>query len=135
MTTEEHNQLKSKEAEDISLDVDVIKSSLDKGLVYGVVYAPMVKDTHDDWATADDIENAAHEFLPAAMMNDQHGPDVEKAEVVESYIAPCDFQLGNEEVIEGTWVLVTKVRDPELLGAITRGERTGYSLEGTAQKV
>lgn len=72
------------------------------------------------------------------MDHKENNPEVE---VVESFIAPCDFSYGDgdsmdrEQVTKGSWVLVTKVLDNELLESIKNGERTGYSLEGTAQKV
>ena len=126
---------------EISHDVSFIAkaSTLERGLVYGIVYEPLVKDTEDDFATAEDIEKAAHNYLPSAMQDVEHDSDqvLTKADstVVESYIAPCDFTLDDETVTKGSWVLVTKVHSEELLGKIISGEITGYSMAGTAFKV
>ena len=126
---------------EISHDVSFIAkaSTLERGLVYGLVYEPLVKDTEDDFATAEEIEAAAHNYLPSAMQNVEHDSDqaLTRADstVVESYIAPCDFTLDDETITKGSWILVTKVHSPDLLEKIISGEITGYSMEGTALKV
>ena len=125
----------------ISHDVSFISkaATLERGLVYGLVYEPLVKDTHEDFATAEDIEAAAHNYLPAAMQNVEHDGEqtLTNADgtVVESYIAPCDFMVDEEEIIKGSWILVTKIHTEDLREKIRNGEITGYSMEGTAFKV
>ena len=59
------------QAPKITRNVEFIKKAdaLKRGLVYGLVYEPLVKDTHEDFATAEEIESAAHAYLPAAMLN------------------------------------------------------------------
>ena len=124
----------------VSIQVSFINKAdaLERGLIYGLVYEPLVKDTHDDFATAEDIEEAAHKYLPQAMLNIQHDKkkNLNKVDsvVVESYIAPCDFKLGSSNVQKGSWILVTKVYNKDLLQSIREGDITGYSLEGTAFK-
>lgn len=114
-------------------------SFLEKGLVYGIVYSPNVKDTHGDWTSADEIERAAHNFLPAAKSDwtniNHDGNAVPDVDVVESYIAPVDFTIAGENVSKGSWVIVSRVNNQELKESIQKGEVTGYSLEGTARKV
>jgi cation transport regulator ChaB len=135
----------------ITKEVNILKSTgtLRKGLVYGIVYAPDDTDTHGDHTSAEEIENAAHEFLPSALKNGvdgwtdiNHKEDVKTAKideqavvVVESYIAPCDFKVGEEPVKKGSWLVVSKVRDTDLIKRIESDEITGYSLEGYASKV
>ena len=126
-----------------NFDVEIHKADIDKGLIYGVVYEPFKRDSHGDHTSPEEIENAAHNFLPSSVMNIDHKDNSPEVEVVESFIAPCDFtysrngakSLDKEQVIKGAWVLVTKVHDADLLESIRNGERTAYSLEGTAQKV
>ena len=108
---------------------------LDRGLVYGVVYEPGVVDTQGDFATAEEIECAAHGFLPEAVMNIHHKDDIEDVQVVESYIAPCDFRYDDQLIRKGSWVLVTKILNEELRKAIADGEINAYSLEGTATRL
>lgn len=125
-------------------DVDIHKADINRGLIYGVVYEPFKRDSHGDHTSPEEIEHAAHNFLPNSITNIDHKDNRPEVEVVESFIAPCDFaykqngdgkSMDTEQVVKGAWVLVTKVHDNMLLQSIKNGERTGYSLEGTAQKL
>ena len=128
-------------AEEIKMDheVEIRMADFEKGLVYGIVYSPDVKDSHGDWTTADEIEKAAHNFLPTAKSdwtNKNHGSDsIPDVDVVESYIAPCNFAINGEQVTKGSWVIVSRVNNADLRKSIQDGEVTGYSLEGTARKL
>ncbi|ANB56362.1 phage protease XkdF family protein [Anoxybacillus sp. B7M1] len=115
--------------------VFVNKEEEEQKLVYGVVYEPDAVDSHGDFMTAAEIEKAAHGFLKDARNIDkQHDFNPGVGEVVESYIAPTDFTIGNEEIKKGSWVLVTKASD-EIWEQIKKGEITGYSMAGTAEVV
>ena len=109
-------------------------TQLKRGLVFGIVYEPDKVDSHGDFTDALEIERAAHDFLPRAMINLEHADNHPDVEVVESYIARSGFVLdGSEErVRKGSWVLVTRVNDMNLRKKIEDGEYTGYSLEGYA---
>jgi hypothetical protein len=125
--------------ENVSFEVEVKMSDFERGLVYGIVYSPNTQDSHGDWTTADEIEKAAHNFLPTAhseWTNKNHGADdIPDVDVVESYIAPCDFTISGESVSKGSWVIVSRVNNADLKASIQKGEVTGYSLEGTARKL
>ena len=117
--------------------VNLIKNEalLKRGLVYGVVYEPETVDTDGDYASLAEIEKAAHAFLPRAATNIEHDGGPPDVKIVESYIAPMDMTIpGSADVVKkGSWVLVTKVDDTEVLKALAEGELTGYSLEGSAK--
>jgi hypothetical protein len=123
--------------------VEIKKSSLVDGYVYGIVYEPLTKDTHGDWSSAAEIERWANDFLPCALRNGtwtdkNHNEELKlhDVEIAQSYIAPCDFNFPNgEKVIKGSWVLVSKVNSMELRKAIENGEITGYSLEGVGRRI
>ncbi|MEH6967894.1 XkdF-like putative serine protease domain-containing protein [Bacillus velezensis] len=101
-------------------------------LVYGIVYEPDVPDAHGDYMTAEEIEKAAHGFLADARNIDtNHNFEGGAGEVVESYVAPDDFEIGNAVIRKGSWVLVTKASD-EVWDQIKAGIITGYSMAGTA---
>lgn len=101
-------------------------------LVYGIVYEPNVPDAHGDYMTAEEIEKAAHGFLADARNIDtNHNFEGGTGEVVESYVAPDDFEIGNAVIRKGSWVLVTKASD-EVWDQIKAGVITGYSMAGTA---
>ena len=54
--------------------------------------------------------------------------------IVESYIAPADFQVGEQLVKKGTWLLGV-VWEPEIFEKVVTGERTGLSMFGRTDKV
>lgn len=85
--------------------------------------------------TAAEIEKSAHGFMKDARNIDtQHDFEAGVGEVVESYIAPADFSIGEQEVKKGSWVLVTKANE-EIWQQIKKGDITGYSVAGTAETI
>ncbi|MFL0361437.1 XkdF-like putative serine protease domain-containing protein [Pseudobacillus sp. 179-B 2D1 NHS] len=111
------------------------KEEEEQQLVYGVVYEPDVEDSHGDYMTAPEIEKAAHGFMrDARNIDKQHDFNAGVGEVVESYIAPADFTIGEETIKKGSWVLVTKASD-EIWEEIKKGAITGYSMAGTAETI
>ncbi|APT47388.1 XkdF-like putative serine protease domain-containing protein [Bacillus safensis] len=125
--------MKSEKQPDFQKEIKVITKADDvQRLVYGIVYEPNVADAHGDYMTPAEIEKAAHGFLKDAREIDkQHDFQGGVGEVVESYIAPSDFEMGGEVIKKGSWVLVTKASD-EIWEQIQKGEITGYSMAGTA---
>lgn len=125
---------KSEDNPTFEKDVKVMINKEDeKRLVYGVVYEPNVPDAHNDMMEADEIEKSAHTFLKEYRNIDkQHDFQGGYGEVVESYVAPQDFQVGEETISKGSWVLVTKA-DEETWESIKKGEITGYSMAGIAE--
>jgi len=124
----------------------LLKSDDEKQIVYGIVFEPdFVFDpdpSFDDEQTIskDDIEESAHEYLinmrKGIFKSHQklsHGRPIDhKTDIVESYIAPQDFELGGELVKEGTWIVGMKIYDKELWDQ-TKGSITGFSAGGTAE--
>lgn len=118
----------------INKEVKIVTKADDtQQLVYGVVYEPEIEDSHGDFMTAQEIEKAAHGFLKDARNIDtQHDFEAGVGEVVESYVAPTDIEIGTETIAKGSWVLVTKASE-EVWESIQKGEITGYSMAGTAE--
>lgn len=105
-------------------------------LVYGIVLEPETTDSQGDIYDAAAIESAAHGFMAnyqnvghmhTALVNDG-------AEVVESYIAPVDFELSGQSVKLGTWVLVVHISSDLLWDQVKSGELTGFSIGGYAER-
>lgn len=114
----------------VETDVRLLKRDEEQQIVYGVVYEPDVVDAHGDFMDADEIEKAAHVFLKEFRNIDkQHDFTSKVGEVIESYIAPADFELGGQTVTKGTWMMAVKVVDDVWTG-IQKGEFTGFSLAG-----
>lgn len=111
----------------------IVKADDEQKLVYGVVYEPGVEDTHGDFMEAADIEKAAHGFMKSYQNIDtQHNFEAGAGELVESYVAPADFQVGEATIAKGSWVIVTKATE-EIWKSIKEGEITGYSMAGVAE--
>lgn len=125
---------KSEKQPTFEKDVKVLVNKEDeKQLVYGVVYEPDTVDAHNDMMEASEIEKAAHTFLKDYRNIDkQHDFQGGYGEVVESYVAPQDFEVGGEVIKKGSWVLVTKA-DEDTWEAIKKGDITGYSMAGLAE--
>ena len=122
--------MKSDQQPNVEADVKLLKRDEAQQIVYGVVYEPDVVDAHGDFMDAEEIEKAAHVFLKEFRNVDkQHDFTSKVGEVIESYIAPADFELGGQTVTKGTWMMAVKVVD-DVWQSIQKGEYTGFSLAG-----
>lgn len=121
----------------IEKQVPIAKVDDAKRIVVGVVYQPNTPDAHDDQMSADEIEKAAHLFMEnqhTYNIDKQHDLEADKGYVVESYIAPCDMQIGDQLIIKGSWVAGVKVTDDDTWEAIQKGEITGFSMWGIGKR-
>lgn len=127
---------KSEKAPNVTTQVEyIVKEDESQQIVYGIVYEPDVEDAHGDFMTAAEIEKAAHIFMKEYQNIDkQHDFESEVGKVIESYIAPADFEIGGQQVTKGSWVMAVKVED-EMWGLIQKGEFTGFSLAGMAELI
>lgn len=130
--------IKEEGKEPLQKDIRITKADKARQIVYGVVYEPDVEDAHEDTMTADEIEKAAHGFMERQNtynIDKQHDLDADKGYVVESYIAPVDMQLGDQEIKKGSWVAGVKVLDDDTWEQIEKGEITGFSMFGAGKRV
>ncbi len=116
----------------------IAKVDEDKHLVYGVVYAPDDVDAHGDFATAETIEKAAHNFLAKSntskAVDTQHNLEpVDGVTIVESAIIKGGHSILSDEP-DGTWFIVTKIENEEIWKSVKDGTYTGYSLYGFAER-
>lgn len=152
----------------------LLKRTAEQRYTLAVVYEPNVADTHDDFAKADTIREAAWTFMrqlqnsralrrevtkvvkalleaskqelavditdlaeavQKGAVGDMHEDfDDANGEIVESFVAPVDLQVGDEVVKAGTWC-VGIVWSEALFEKIKRGDRTGVSMGGTALRL
>jgi len=54
-----------------------------------------------------------------------------KTDIIESYIAPVDFEHGGEIIKQGSWIVAMKIWDKDLWKQ-TKEEIVGFSAGGTA---
>lgn len=115
--------------------LEFLKVDSDKRLVGGIVYSPCEKDSQDDWAMAEEIEKAAHNYMIKCRKTGyNHKEDItEKTSIVESYIAPQDLLMGRERVKKGSWVMVLKIHDDSIWSDVKSGKLTGFSMRGKAR--
>lgn len=118
--------------------VQIKKTFDEKQIVIGEVYVPYdpsdasTVDTQNMYATAEEIEKAAYEFMEKYRQIDkQHNFKPGYGVVVESYIA----KAGDPMFKEGSWVLGVRVTDNDVWSKIKSGEITGFSLAGSARLV
>ena len=111
----------------------IYKAEGDERYVLGVVLEPDEIDSQSDTISAEDIRNAAHKFMQEyGNIGLQHQTFVNgKIKILESYVAPVEFEIGEQAVKAGTWLLALRVIDDSIWGAIKDGRLTGLSIGGT----
>ncbi|MFP3415306.1 XkdF-like putative serine protease domain-containing protein [Bacillus sp. SIMBA_074] len=120
----------------ISKQIPILKTEEEKQLITGVVYEPLVADSHDDMMTAEEIEKAAYTFMENYQHIDkQHDEIAGKGTVVENWIAKSDMMVGDQEVTAGTWLMTVRVDDEETWEQVKKGDITGFSMGGFAERV
>ena len=113
--------------------VPIAKLDGPKRIAYGVVLEPDTVDLQDDVLSPEEVEKAAHLFMASQLVNEMHEDLEPVGTVVESYIAPADFWLGDQLVRKGSWVMATRFSE-ETFEKIAAGEYTGYSIEGVGRR-
>lgn len=129
----------SEESKDNGSTTDVAKSiNEEQKLFTGIVLRPNVVDAHGDIYDEVVVEKACHDYVEFCMnQNLQHSIDVEKGDVsvVESYVAPADFQLGEGDVLKGDWIMTVKVHNDTVWDMCKAGDFTGFSVGCSAYAI
>jgi hypothetical protein len=104
--------------------------------VLGAVLEPDTVDSQKDFYNAESIRAAAHSFMEHYQaLGKQHSEIVTgKLKILESYLAPVGFTLGEETITKGTWLLAIRVADDDLWDQVKKGEFTGFSIGGAAYR-
>jgi hypothetical protein len=102
--------------------------------VLGVVLVPEQKDSQGDIYSHAEVRKAAHEYMEnAGGLGRQHSELVNgKLRILETYVAPADFEVEGEKVTQGTWLLGIRAVDDDLWADIKKGSFTGFSIGGQA---
>ena len=116
-----------------------LHKTTEERFVLGIVLEPDVVDAQNDVESPDEIRKAAHGFMEQfGNLGTQHTEIVTgKLRILESYLAPVDFQLGDDEagkVRKGAWVMGIRVVDDDLWTKVKKGEFTGFSIGGSAYR-
>jgi len=109
----------------------------DERYVLGIVLEPEVVDAQGDIYSAEEIRQAAHRFMEEfGGLGVMHRFRVNGAvKVLESYLAPADFEIGETRVRKGTWLLAVRILSDELWEQVKDGRLTGFSIGGSARRV
>jgi site-specific DNA-adenine methylase len=114
----------------------ILRKDAEKRIVLGPVLIPEVVDLQGDIIGAEAIEKAAHEYLAGVNAGKKQGVQHEdfkpEIQVVESYIAPVDFEMNGRKILKGTWMLGFKILDDETWEQVKKGELRGFSIGGVA---
>jgi site-specific DNA-adenine methylase len=108
----------------------------DERYVLGIVLEPEVVDAQGDIYSSDEIRQAAHLFMEDfGGLGLMHRMRVNgQVKVLESYLAPVDFAVGETRVRKGTWLLAVRILSDALWEQVKGGELTGFSIGGTARR-
>lgn len=100
----------------VTKDITVFKKDRKKQIVYGIVFEPDLVDAQNEFINKGDIEEAAHMYmLTERMIGLSHKKDIsDRVSLVESYLAPVDFEFNGVSIKEGTWIVALKIWDGDL---------------------
>jgi DNA adenine methylase len=59
----------------------------------------------------------------------------DRIKILESYLAPAEFEVDGTRVKKGTWLLAARVLDDDLWQKVKAGDLAGFSIGGSAVKV
>lgn len=138
LLTENVSETEKAEEANEKLFVEIAKSNDEQQTVTGVVLEPETTDAQGDIYDGEVIRDAAYIFLAnynkQTKLGLQHSTFPKgKMALVESYVAPIDFSLGNHIVKTGSWVMTVKVLDSKLWKMVKDGKITGFSIGGKAK--
>lgn len=85
------------------------KDADEKGIITLLIYEPDVVDGQGEFATAEDIEDAAHGYLRKSRRVKYQHEDDNGDELVESWVSDHDYWVGAEFVRKGTWLARVKM--------------------------
>lgn len=126
----------NEDAEEIEKQVAILKANEDEHIVCGVVYAPDEIDSQGDMASAKEICKAAHGFMEKVQtFKVMHKGQKQDVKVLESYLAPVDFEINDTTVKKGSWVLSVRVLSEKIWKQIKDGTLTGFSMAGMARRI
>lgn len=101
--------------------------------------APMKPDTQNDVYSKADVRAACHVWMEyygqIDLMHSWQALGKENVRTLECYVAPCDFALGDDQVVEGSWMLGVRIVNDDLWKAVQDEELGAFSIGGEANRV
>lgn len=116
--------------------VEFIAKQEEQRLVTGIVLEPNTIDAHGDLVKEETIEKAAFDFMiKSRTIGKQHKNVIEDVKVVESFIAPLNYELNGQPIKKGSWIMTVKVMNDQIWQDVKKGSFTGFSIGGFGEKV
>ena len=103
-------------------------------IITGIVYEPMVLDTHGEYMLPQDVESMCHQvsdLISKGLIDVRHDNNLIDAVPVENYIA----KKGDPMYPEGAWIMSTKINDDNTWKEILAQDLNAYSFEAMVFKV
>jgi hypothetical protein len=102
--------------------------------VFGIVLEPEVRDAQGDIYSTEEIRQACFKYMEAFRGNTyMHDNHIEgKVVILENYLAPDDFAIGEESIKKGTWLQAYRIADDDIWELCKKGELDGFSIGGSA---
>jgi hypothetical protein len=100
-------------------------------IVTGPALVPDRPDREGDVVSKENIEEVAYDYMKNHQKVDEmhDGNDRWEHDVVESYIAPQEFELGGTTIPKGTWMVSVQLGD-DAWQKVQKGTFSGFSVEG-----
>ncbi|MDI7270024.1 MAG: XkdF-like putative serine protease domain-containing protein, partial [Myxococcota bacterium] len=121
--------------EALAKHIPVLKTGEER-YVLGIVLEPETVDAQKDIYSAAEIRDAAHRFMEEYRnVGLMHRELVNgRVKILESYLAPADFELAGTHIKKGTWLLAVRVLADDLWRQVKGGELNGLSIGGSASR-
>ena len=117
------------------LDLNVCKATNDElQQATFVVMVPDEVDLHGDITTEEEVRKAKESYNKFSMKcNLFHLTETDTFSIIESYISPVDFVLGERFVKKGTWLCTIQCNDDGLWALIKSGKICSVSIGAMAK--
>lgn len=114
----------------------IIKASDDFGFVLAPILVPEEIDLQGDVISADDIEQASHNFMETSQAGGfMHRKIMKEIVMVESSIVRSETTINGVILKAGTWLGAWRIRNQDLRDLIKAGSITGVSIGGTGVRI
>lgn len=107
-----------------------LEKAAKRGLVTLLVYSPNSVDLQGEYASAEDIEKAAHDWLAKSRTIKINHATLSKSDYpVESWLTKAPWTIGGKEIPEGSWCITVQLGKASK-EAFEKGALTGASMGG-----
>jgi hypothetical protein len=118
-------------------DTEIFKSTNQE--LRQVTYIAMLPDSVDeqgDYVSAVEVRKAHNSFAQSAQnTNLFHMLMSDKFYVIESYLAPTDFEINEVQIQKGTWLMTFQIEDDTIWEMIQDGRINGISVGAKAKAI